>query len=225
GGAMRANRYVYLAAAAASVAAGAVFLSPFIDPGAALANGRLRAPTFKVDPFWPKPLPDNWVTGEVGGTCIDSRDHLFIVTRGFQTGGLASPEGVGGADNHTGTLGGAFKSKASPPVIEFDRDGNVVTNNAWTKNAAAFAALMPAGSLGPAGNSVAGQNAVLPNGIHGCYVDYQDNVWIAGNGDGVVQKWSHDGSTMLLQIGTKFLCDDGAGGVTGIPCTGTGGGN
>jgi hypothetical protein len=201
-------------------------LSSVADLGAAPdKHGGLVAPTFKVDPFWPKPLPDNWVTGEVGGTCIDSRDHLFIVTRGFQTGGLASPEGVGGADNHTGTLGGAFKSKASPPVVEFDPDGNVVTNNAWTRNAAAFAALMPAGSVGPAGNSVAGQNAVLPNGIHGCYVDYQDNVWIAGNGDGVVQKWSHDGSTMLLQIGTKFLCDDGAGGVTGIPCTGTGGGN
>jgi hypothetical protein len=224
---MNAKRYVYLGAVAAGVAAaGVAMLSSVADLGAAPdKHGGLVAPTFKVDPFWPKPLPDNWVTGEVGGTCIDSRDHLFIVTRGFQTGGLASPEGVGGADNHTGTLGGAFKSKASPPVVEFDPDGNVVTNNAWTRNAAAFAALMPAGSVGPAGNSVAGQNAVLPNGIHGCYVDYQDNVWIAGNGDGVVQKWSHDGSAMLLQIGTKFLCDDGAGGVTGIPCTGTGGGN
>jgi len=33
------------------------------------------------------------------------------------------------------------------------------------------------------------------------------NVWIAGNGDGVVQKWTRDGSTMLLQIGQKFTCD------------------
>src|SRR5207253_1402365 len=32
--------------------------------------------------------------------------------------------------------------------------------------------------------------------------------WIGGNGDGVFQKWSHDGSTKLLQIGTKFLCDN-----------------
>jgi hypothetical protein len=63
-------------------------------------------PTYVVDPFWPKPLPDNWVTGEVGGTCIDSQDHLFIVTRGFQTGGLVSPEGIGGR---------FMKSRASPP--------------------------------------------------------------------------------------------------------------
>ena len=213
------KQYIYAATITLGVAAAAVALmTPMVEPVAAPPNrAPLAAPTFKVDPFWPKPLPDNWVTGEVGGTCIDSQDHLFIVTRGFQTGGLASPEGVGGADNKTGTLGGAFKSKASPPVIEFDPEGNVV--HAWGNPA-----LMPAGSVGPAGNSVAGQSAVLPNSIHGCYVDHEDNVWIAGNGDGVVQKWSHDGSTLLLQIGSKFLCDDGVGG-PGIACTGTGGGN
>ena len=52
-----------------------------------------------------------------------------------------------------------------------------------------------------------GAAAVLPHGIHGCFADYMDNIWIAGNSDGVVQKWSHDGSRMLLQIGTKGLCD------------------
>lgn len=70
---------------------------------------------------------------------------------------------------------------AAPPVIEFDQQGNVV--NAW------------------------GDRNVLPNGIHGCFVDFQDNIWIAGNGDGIVQKWSHDGSQMLLQIGTRGTCD------------------
>jgi hypothetical protein len=216
---MKAKRYMYAGTIALGVVAGGVaVMLPLVEPVAAPPrNAALVAPTFKVDPFWPKPLPDNWVTGEVGGTCIDSQDHVFIVTRAFQTGGLASPEGIGGADTKTGTLGGSFKSKASPPVIEFDADGNVV--HSWGDPA-----LMPAGSIGPAGNSVAGQNAKLPNGIHGCYVDYEDNVWIAGNGDGVVQKWSHDGSTLLLQIGTKFLCDDGVNG-PGIPCNGTGGGN
>src|SRR5262249_47423925 len=64
----------------------------------------------------------------------------------------------------------------------YDREGNLV--NAW------------------------GDRTVLPNGIHGCFVDFQDNVWIAGNGDGIVQKWSHDGSRLLLQIGTRGLCDN-----------------
>jgi len=160
-------------------------------------------PDFGVDPFWPKPLPLNWVTGEVGGTCIDSQDHLFIVTRGFQTGGLASPEGVAGK---------YIKSTASPPVLEFDEQGNVV--NAWGDPS-----LVPATAA-----ANAGQNAVLPHGIHGCFVDYQDNVWIGGNGDGIVQKYTHDGTTLLLQIGTKFLCDNGtpAGGAcANINITGT----
>ena len=175
-------------------------------PNNPASNNAAGTPTFQVDPYWPKPLPDNWVTGEIGGTCIDSQDHVFVVTRGFQTGGLASPEGVGGADPKTGQFS---KSKASPPVIEFDAQGNVV--NSWGDP-----------SHVPAGQPNAGQNAVLPNGIHGCFIDYQDNVWIGGNGDGVVQKYSHDG-TLLLQIGTKFKCDAGLGDDTSpIPCVNPG---
>jgi len=179
--------------------------------GAAPPSKTPATPVFVVDGTWPKPLPFNWVTADIGGTCVDSNDHVFVVTRGFQNGGLTSPEGVGGANNQTGALGGAYTSKASPPVIEFDQDGNVV--NSWGDPS-----LVPANTIGPAGNNIGLQNKVLPNGIHGCFVDYQDNVWIAGNGDGVVQKYTHDGSTMLLQIGTKFVCDrpDLAGG-TG-PC-------
>jgi hypothetical protein len=154
----------------------------------AVAREGNNVPRYRVDPSWPKPLPVDvmqiskttgkpkpWVTGEVGGTCIDSHDHVFTVNRGFQTGGLISPE--------------TLVAVPSPPVVEYDREGNVA--NAWGSQA----------------KNRDGSNAVMPHGIHGCFVDYQDNVWIAGNGDGVVQKWSHDGSTKLLQIGTKGLCD------------------
>jgi len=178
---VKGGRYLYIAV---MVAALAISWSLWHPVTAKADRSGSEIPRFVVDPFFPRPLPDNWVTGEVGGTCIDARDHLFIVTRGFQTGGLASPEGVGGAP----------KSVASPPVIEFDRDGNVA--NAWGDP-----------SLVASGPN-AGRNAVLPNGIHGCFVDYEGNVWIGGNSnDGVVQKYSHDGKTLLLQIGTKFVCD------------------
>ena len=187
---------------ALAIALGAWSGYPQAKPPA--VNAAEGTPSFAVDPYWPKPLPDNWVTGEIGGTCIDSQDHVFVVTRGFQNGGLASPEGVGGANTHTAQRS---PSKASPPVIEFDQEGNVV--HSWGNPAHV-----------PAGQPNANQNAVLPNGIHGCFVDYQDNVWIAGNGDGVVQKWSHDGTAMLLQIGQKFTCDDGLGG--SIPCVNPG---
>ena len=207
---MKVARYGYAASLALALVGG--LWTPLLQ-----AQSISNPPIMAVDPNWPKPLPNGWVTGQVGGTCIDSQDHVFIVTRGFQTGGLTSPEGVGGANPSTGALGGAFKSKPAPPVIEFDPAGNVV--NSWGN-----ASLVPAGTPPPVGTvSVVGQNAVLPNGMHGCYVDYQDNVWIGGNSDGVFQKYSHDGSTLLLQIGTKFTCDDGVGGA--IPCTGTGGGN
>jgi hypothetical protein len=175
---VKVGRYLYMAAVVAGLAVSWSLWHPVT------AATPPNAQRFVVDPFYPKPLPDNWVTGEIGGTCIDSNDHLFVVTRGFQTGGLVSPEGVGGAP----------QSIASPPVIEFDRDGSVV--NAWGDP-----------SLVASGPN-AGRNAVLPNGTHGCFVDYQGNVWIGGNSnDGVVQKYSHDGKKMLLQIGTKFLCD------------------
>src|SRR5262245_46099908 len=177
---VKVGRYLYIAVAVAALALSWSYWHPHPVTAANSPN----APRFIVDPFYPRPLPHGWVTGEIGGTCIDADDHLFIVTRGFQTGGLTSPEGVGGAP----------PSIASPPVIEFDPDGNVV-------NSFGDPSQVTSGQN-------AGRNAVLPNGTHGCFIDYQGNFWIGGNSnDGVVQKYSHDGKTMLLQIGTKFVCD------------------
>ena len=193
---MKGGRYIYVGAILIALVASWIVSHPI----KATANrSGLDSPRFVADPFWPKPLPNGWVTGEIGGTCVDSRDHVFIVTRGFQNGGLVSPEGVGGAP----------KSIASPPIIEFDRDGNAV--NAWGDP-----------SLVPASDPTnANKNAVLPNGTHGCFVDYQDNVWIGGNGDGIVQKYSHDGRHLLLQIGTKFQCDTPTGACANVGATGT----
>jgi len=172
-------RFVYLGTVVSALVVGLGVWKPLKQ---AKANSGPGAPRFRVDPFWPKPLPSEatqistttgkpkpWVTGEVAGTCIDSQDHVFIVTRG----NLVSPETV--------------NAVASPPVIEFDRKGNVV--NAW------------------------GDRTKMPNGLHGCFVDYQDNVWVAGNGDGIVQKFSHGGA-LLLQIGTRGVCDWPAAGNT-----------
>ncbi len=128
-------RFVYLATVGAALALGLGLWSPL----KAKADKDIKAPAYKVDPFWPKPLPDRWITGEVGGTCLDSNDHLFTVNRG-STGG---PPG-------NLTAKEALVGSPSPPIIEFDRQGNVV--NSW------------------------GNLAVLPTGLHGCFVDFQDNV-------------------------------------------------
>jgi len=146
-----------------------------------------QPPQFKVDPFWPKPLPQvkdakgqmhQWITGEIGGNCVDSRDHVFVLNRGWQQSGLGKLQPFEGM---TGI--------AAPPVLEIDADGNLV--NSWGD----------ASLLAPGGGT-----KVMPESLHGCFVDYEDNVWIAGNSDGVVQKYSHDGK-LLMQIGTKGVCD------------------
>ncbi len=190
---MKIKWYLYAAAIVAALLFAFGIWSPFQNLAKADKGVSEIPPKFKVDPFWPKPLPapggHQWVTGEPGGSCVDSKDHIITVNRGFQTGGLVSNDGT--------------TSIPSPPVLEFDPKGNLV--RAWGDP-----------SLVQSGPN-AGKNAVMPNGIHGCFVDHQDNVWIAGNADGVVQKWTHDGSQMLLQIGTKFLCDT----MTGV-CGATG---
>ena len=38
-------------------------------------------PKFEADPYWPKPLPNNWILGEVSGVSVDSRDHVWIIHR------------------------------------------------------------------------------------------------------------------------------------------------
>ena len=36
---------------------------------------------FVVDPSWPKPLPNNWVVGQVSGIAVDAQDHIWMVHR------------------------------------------------------------------------------------------------------------------------------------------------
>src|ERR1700737_1500466 len=71
--------------------------------------GQVKPPKVEVDPSWPKPLPDRWVTGPIGGVCVDARDHVFILNRREY---LTDKELNAGHQ--------------APPVIEFDPDGNVV---------------------------------------------------------------------------------------------------
>ena len=83
-------------------------------------------------------------------------------------------------------------SIAAPPLVEYDAEGNVVAS--WDDPA--LTKLTPEGLP-----------TVLPRGLHGCFIDYQNNVWVGGYLDGIVQKWTRDGKKMLLQIGTRGSCD------------------
>jgi hypothetical protein len=71
-----------------------------------------RAPTYAVDPLWPKALPNRWLVGAIAGVAVDARDHVWIVHRP----GTLQP-------NETRSIW-----RAAPPVLEFDQEGNLVSS-------------------------------------------------------------------------------------------------
>src|SRR5579885_3654963 len=75
---------------------------------AQFAAAQTAAPRYEVDLSWPKPLPDRWILGGLGGVCVDAQDHVFILNR---------------QDILPGDLDAG---QVAPPIIEFDPAGNVV---------------------------------------------------------------------------------------------------
>ena len=41
-----------------------------------------RGPLFEIDPSWPKPLPEGWITGQLAGVCVDHHDNIIVTNRG-----------------------------------------------------------------------------------------------------------------------------------------------
>jgi DNA-binding beta-propeller fold protein YncE len=75
-------------------------------------------PQFKVDPFWPKPLPGNWMLGQVAGIAVDRNDNIWIVHR---PGTLLDDEK--GAQKHPPET---KCCTAAPAVLQFDQAGNLL---------------------------------------------------------------------------------------------------
>jgi len=133
-----------------------------------------QVPQFEVDTLWPQlPLGNNWLTGGLGGMCLDSRDHVYILNRQNVV-----------ADDLDGAI-------LAPPVIELDPEGNVVRG--W------------------------GDPDLLGGRLHDCHVDSDQNVWIVAAATGVVQKYSNDGSELLLLIGERGSYDSADGTRGGRP--------
>lgn len=127
-------------------------------------------PIYEVDASWPKPLPEGWINGQLGGSCIDSHDHIAVVDRRNIT------------EEEMDTM------RATPPILFFDIDGNL--------------------------SDSFGDPDVVPASIHGCAFDAENNIYVAGNADGIIQKYSHEGE-LLLQIGTRGAFDTSDGTYTG----------
>ncbi len=78
-------------------------------------------PRFEVDAGWPKPLPNQWIMGEIGGLTVDSHDHIWVYQRPRS---LTDDERAAAANPPT-----AKCCRPAPPVLEFDAEGNLL--NAW----------------------------------------------------------------------------------------------
>jgi len=84
---------------------------------AAAQQPTVEAPRFEVDPFWPKPLPNNWVLGQTIGVWVDDQDVVWIVHRSSAT--LADNEKALELKNGECCAG-------APPILAFDQAGNLV---------------------------------------------------------------------------------------------------
>ena len=135
------------------------------------------APMFEVDPFWPQPLPNNWLMGPVIGADVDSQDNIWILHR-------STPDSFQDATE----VGMVIAPPASeccqpaPPVLVFNQAGDLI--DSW----------------GAPGTETG--DDVWPESSHGITVDHMDNVWIGGNGQGDahVLKFTRNGE-FLLQAG------------------------
>jgi DNA-binding beta-propeller fold protein YncE len=88
------------------------------DPG----DGQLAAGV-TVDPFWPRPLPEGWMLGEIGGLHVDDQDHLWVLSR---------PRTLEAYDTYAAAVPPrADCCVAAPPVIELDPEGNLVQAWGW----------------------------------------------------------------------------------------------
>jgi hypothetical protein len=204
---MRIKQRAYLGGAMLAAAIVAITGWP---PLAKAQTTSTSYPAFAVDPYWPKPLPapvgsdgiaHTWVQGEVAGDCIDAHDNIYTFNRGWEVGvtynGVLQGNESGAIDGQDATA----SAVPSPPVVAFDSDGNTIAG--WGN---------PSLIQPPASDY--GYAEYMPQGAHGCYVDYQGYIWVGGNGDGIVQKYNPmaantegASATYVYQIGSKGTCD------------------
>jgi hypothetical protein len=187
---------------AAGVLLAGLGLTLALAPGHALAK-KPHAPRFEVDASWPKPLPNSWIIGQVGGIAVDQNDNVWIVQRQrslsndeawateaieFEclVGGILTlvddpllcdvPDDAVPVDGLGNPRPDGPESQCclpAPAVMQFDEKGNLL--QAWGGPA-------DPGFLEDRCNPADGCN--WPAGEHGIYVDQNSFVYVAGNGNG-----------------------------------------
>jgi DNA-binding beta-propeller fold protein YncE len=75
-------------------------------------------PRYKVDPYWPQELPNNWIMGQVAGISVDGQDHIWVLQRP-----RSSTKDELGASQ---TPPRNDCCVTTPSVLEFDAAGKVI---------------------------------------------------------------------------------------------------
>lgn len=78
-------------------------------------------PAYAVDPFWPQPLPNNWLLGQVAGIATDKDQNIWVIHR---------PRTL--TEDERGAMLKPARSHCcvdTPPVLEFDPSGKLL--QAW----------------------------------------------------------------------------------------------
>lgn len=192
---MRRTRTFVIGAALTALAAA---LGPAaLSAGQTVSTGSqpaARAPSFEVDPFWPRPLPNHWLFGSITGVAVDAQNHVWVVHRGAAS--MTARTEIGLATNPPTA---EACCAPAPFVLRFDPAGRLVSH--W-------------------GGPGAGYD--WPQSPGGITVDAAGHVWIAASGpadpmpgargrgagsgqppappDAHILKFSADGK-FLLQIG------------------------
>ncbi|HKA40388.1 MAG TPA: hypothetical protein VKF40_00225 [Burkholderiales bacterium] len=86
-------------------------------PRSAVPQGAPDGPKFIVDPFWPKPLKDNWIFTQIAGLAVDSRDHVWVLHR---------PNTILDDEKAKGSQPESRCCTPAPAVTEFDAEGNFI---------------------------------------------------------------------------------------------------
>jgi DNA-binding beta-propeller fold protein YncE len=160
----------------------------------AIAQGQKSVlPVFEVDPGFPK-MPEHLVMGGVGGVNADSHGNMWVFQR-----------------PHTLEDGNSLDNgyQPAPPVLEFDEKGHYIQGwggpsktgeYEWTNRGGLHSSYAECASCSKERRT--NGDGRPGSGEHGITVDYKDNVWLTGNGngDGQILKFTKDGK-FLLQIG------------------------
>jgi hypothetical protein len=150
------------------------------------AQEEVRAHEYEVEASWPKPLPNNWLIGQIGGLAVDKYDHIWVNQRPRS---LTDDEKGAVPNPPTRTAPRSLCCRPAPSVMEFDVNGNLV--QAWGGSEDPGKCVVPA--------------CIWPANEHGIFVDNDDHVWLAGNGptDRMLLEFTRQGK-FLMMIGGSF---------------------